>query len=379
MLTYAVNAGANAHEITLTAEEILGTGLSTLKGVSRVVVSGGNDMEWRLEYDIDKLTAAKITPDNLREAIARHYATDFYGIGKIESRTDSGWIRLVNAPIGDPASPPDLRAITVIGNDGSTTTLDRLVTMAHLESNPTGYYRINGMNSVYMRVYANEDANQIKLVKEIKQYLPTLVAKLPPGYTVDESFDTTKTISGELDKIYFRTSLTFLILLLFIALVTLNLRYVILVSISLVINLAIAVIFYYACHVEIQMYSLAGITISLNLVIDNIIVMVDHYTRRHNRRVFTAILAATLTTAGALCVVFFLDEKDRLSLTDFVNVVVINLLVSLAIALFLVPALVDRLGVRIKRRRFKSQRRFINAWGRIYQSITAFLLRHRVV
>lgn len=379
MLTYAVNAGANANEIKLTAEEILGTGLSTLKGVSRVVVSGGNDMEWRLEYDIDKLTAAKITPDNLREAIARHYATDFYGIGKIESRTDSGWIRLVNAPIGDPASPPDLRAITVIGNDGSTTTLDRLVTMAHLESNPTGYYRINGMNSVYMRVYANEDANQIKLVKEIKQYLPTLVAKLPPGYTVDESFDTTKTISGELDKIYFRTSLTFLILLLFIALVTLNLRYVILVSISLVINLAIAVIFYYACHVEIQMYSLAGITISLNLVIDNIIVMVDHYTRRHNRRVFTAILAATLTTAGALCVVFFLDEKDRLSLTDFVNVVVINLLVSLAIALFLVPALVDRLGVRIKRRRFKSQRRFINAWGRIYQSITAFLLRHRVV
>jgi len=379
MLTYAINAGADANEIKAVAEEILGSGLSTIKGVGRTVFSGGNTMEWSLVYDIDRLKAANITPTDLQEAISRHYATDFYGIGKVENRADTGWIRLVNYPPGDPASPPDLRSITVTGIDGSVTTLDRLVTMTHQESNPTGYYRINGLNSVYMRIYADDNANQIKLAKEIKRHLPAIVSKLPPGYTVEENYDSTKNISDELNKIYFRTTLTFLILLLFIAIVTFNLRYVLLVSISLVINLAIAVIFYHTFRVEIQMYSLAGITISLNLVIDNIIVMVDHYTRRKNRRVFTAILAATLTTAGALCVIFFLDEAQRLSLTDFVNVVVINLLVSLAIALFLVPALVDRIGISLKRRRFRSQRRFINLWGRTYCSITSFLLRHRVI
>ncbi len=380
MITYTINAGANANDIKNIAEEVLAPGLSAINGVSRVVISGGNPMEWRLEYDIDRLNAARITPNDIRQAISNHYATSFYGIGQVcENTTDTTWLRIVNAPSGDPSSPPDLRSITVTGQDGDITTLDRLVTMTRRESNPTGYYRINGLNSVYMRIYADESANQLTLVKDVRSQLPSLVDKLPAGYTVDCTYDITKSISGELDKIYFRTTLTFLILLLFIALVTLNLRYVLLVSISLVINLAIAVIFYYALDVEIQMYSLAGITISLNLVIDNIIVMIDHYTRRHNRRVFTSILAATLTTAGALCVIFFLDESQRLSLTDFVNVVIINLLVSLTVALFLVPALVDRLGVRLRRRRHRSRLRYINAWDKAYIRITAFLLRHRAV
>ncbi len=60
-----------------------------------------------------------------------------------------------------------------------------------------------------------------------------------------------------------------------------------------------------------------GITVSLNLVIDNTIVMSDHYLRRRDRKAFMSILAATLTTMGALVIIFFLDEKIRLNLQDF--------------------------------------------------------------
>lgn len=49
------------------------------------------------------------------------------------------------------------------------------------------------------------------------------------------------------------------------------------IVISLAVNMAIAVILYYAFGLEMQLYSLAGITVSLNLVIDNTIVMSDHY------------------------------------------------------------------------------------------------------
>ena len=104
---------------------------------------------------------------------------------------------------------------------------------------------------------------------------------------------------------------------------------------SLAVNVAIAVIFYYAFGLEMQLYSLAGITVSLNLVIDNTIVMSDHYLRRGNRKAFMSVLAATLTTMGALVIIFFLDEKIRLNLQDFAAVVIINLGVSLLVALFL--------------------------------------------
>lgn len=77
------------------------------------------------------------------------------------------------------------------------------------------------------------------------------------------------------------------------------------IVISLTVNMAIAVILYYAFGLEMQLYSLAGITVSLNLVIDNTIVMSDHYLRRRDRKAFMSILAATLTTMGALVIIFF--------------------------------------------------------------------------
>ena len=144
------------------------------------------------------------------------------------------------------------------------------------------------------------------------------------------------------------------------AVITWNLRYLFLIVASLTVNLAVAVLFYYAFGLEMQLYSLAGITISLNLVIDNTIVMTDHIRHRHNLKAFLSVLAATLTTVGALVIIFFLDEKIRLNLQDFAAVVIINLLVSLAVALFFVPSLMEKIGMTGRPR--QSRRRFRFLW-----------------
>ena len=78
---------------------------------------------------------------------------------------------------------------------------------------------------------------------------------LPPGYEIHSSYDATKYIHAELNKIYLRSGLTVLILLLFVLLITRNVRYLFLITVSLTINLAIAVIFYYLLGLEIQLYS----------------------------------------------------------------------------------------------------------------------------
>ena len=59
---------------------------------------------------------------------------------------------------------------------------------------------------------------------------------LPPGYEIHTSYDATEFIQEELDKIYVRTGLTILILLLFVLLITRNVRYLFLIIISLSIN-----------------------------------------------------------------------------------------------------------------------------------------------
>lgn len=123
-------------------------------------------------------------------------------------------------------------------------------------------------------------------------------SSLPAGYEVHVGYDATEYIHEELEKIYLRTGLTVLILLIFVWLITLNIRYLFLIVVSLCVNMAVAVIFYYLFGLEMQLYSLAGITVSLNLIIDNTIVMTDHFLRRRNLKAFMSILAATLTTMG---------------------------------------------------------------------------------
>ena len=61
---------------------------------------------------------------------------------------------------------------------------------------------------------------------------------------------------------------------------------------------------------------------------------------------FLAILAALLTTIGSLAVIFFLPEEQKQILSDFSAVIIINLSVSMIVALFFVPALLDYLPVK---------------------------------
>ena len=197
---------------------------------------------------------------------------------------------------------------------------------------------------------------------------------LPAGYEIHTSYDATEFIHEELNKIYLRTGLTVLILLFFVLIITLNPRYLFLIVVSLSINIAVAVIFYYLFGLEMQLYSLAGITVSLNLVIDNTIVMTDHILHRRNLKAFMSILAATLTTMGALVIIFFLDEKIRLNLQDFAAVVIINLAVSLFVALFFVPALIEKIGLK-KRKRHRTQSRFFLLRASLPRRITVYFTR----
>lgn len=386
-ITYTLNAPANPILIQQYAEENIKPVLGQLKGIYKVELNGATPMEWQLEYDSDQLSRLGITLQAVQRAINRHYEKEFLGICSIEKGAEGReWIRLVRTST-EKEMEFEPGVIQLQAEDGTMVTLDKLIKVRHVEERPQSYYRINGLNSVYLYITAEETANQLKLSGEVKHLMGELQQKMPPGYEVHISYDATEYIQKELDKIYFRTGLTVLILLLFVALITWNLRYLFLIVTSLAVNISVAVILYYAFGLEMQLYSLAGITISLNLVIDNTIVMTDHILHRRNLKAFVSVLAATLTTIGALVIIFFLDEKIRLNLQDFAAVVIINLAVSLFVALFFVPSMIDKIGLekkkRRKRRRFLLRPTFMKRltvyFTRFYQGLIYYLCRFRVI
>ena len=397
-ITYTLNAPANPILIQRYAEENIKPVLGQLKGIYKVELNGATPMEWQLEYDSEQLSRLGITLSAVQQAINRHYEKEFLGVCSIEKGAGGKeWIRLVRT-----STEKEMEfapgAIQLQAEDGTMVTLEKLIKVKHVEERPQSYYRINGLNSIYLYVTAEETANQLKLSDEVKRLMGGLQQKMPAGYEVHIGYDAIEYIQKELDKIYFRTGLTVLILLLFVALITRNLRYLFLIVTSLVVNISVAVIFYYTFGLEMQLYSLAGITISLNLVIDNTIVMTDHILHRRNLKAFVSVLAATLTTIGALVIIFFLDEKIRLNLQDFAAVVIINLAVSLFVALFFVPSLIDKIGLEKKKRKKKGATRFLGAvlpqrlcprptwvkrlavyFTRFYQGLIYYLCRFRVM
>lgn len=386
-ITYTLNAPANPILIQQYAEENIKPVLGQLKGIYKVELNGATPMEWQLEYDSDQLSRLAISLSAVQRAINRHYEKEFLGVCSIEKGADGKeWIRLVRTST-EKEMEFEPGAIQLQAGNGTMVTLEKLIKVKHVEERPQSYYRINGLNSIYLYVTAEETANQLKLSAEVKQLMSELQQKMPAGYEVHVSYDATEYIQKELDKIYFRTGLTVLILLLFVALITRNLRYLFLIVTSLAVNISVAVIFYYAFGLEMQLYSLAGITISLNLVIDNTIVMTDHILHRRNLKAFVSVLAATLTTIGALVIIFFLDEKIRLNLQDFAAVVIINLAVSLFVALFFVPSMIDKIGLEKKKKKKRRRnwlrptfvKRLAVYFTRFYQGMIYYLCRFRVI
>lgn len=379
-MTYTLNAPATPIVIQKYGEEHIKPLVAALDGVYKVELSGATPMEWRIVYDNVQLERIGVGVQDILTAIEERYGREFLGICELETDHGTEWIRLVRTTEGSPEGfvPSE---IAVKAADGSMVPLDRLVRVTRTEEEPTSYYRINGLNSVYLSVTALETANQLALAEKVRKVIAEAEAVMPAGYEIHTGYDATEYISKELDTIYFRTGITVLILLLFVAVITRNLRYLFLIVAGLAVNIAVAVILYYALGLEIQLYSLAGITISLNLVIDNIIVMTDHILRRRNLKAFMSVLAATLTTIGALVIIFFLDEKIRLNLQDFAAVVIVNLGISLLVALFFVPPMIEKTG--LQRGKPAHPRLWVKRgavhFTRFYRGMVVLLSRYRAV
>jgi multidrug efflux pump subunit AcrB len=367
-LRYTVNAPFSPMQIQEYINDYLKPKLSEIPGIDRIDVSGASRMIYKLEYDYTMLQNLKISIPDIQSSIRSYLGREFLGTGRIMNEdNDEQWIRIALMS-EDRSRPFDPSIIQVKNIDGKIIYLNSIVKTTYEEEEVSSFFRINGLNSIYLSLTAKDNVNQLALSQLTKKALEDYKIDFPEGYELNLSYDAGEYIQDEMDKIYFRSGLTVLILLCFVFCVYRNLKYSLLVISSLIANIAIAVIFYYIFGLEMQLYSLAGLTISLNLIIDNTIIMSDQIIRRGNKKAFMAILSATLTSIGALSVILFMDEKGRTNLLDFAWVIIINLAISLFIALFLVPALIEKLHLvkiekKPKKRRKNLFKRLIPKWA----------------
>lgn len=335
VLFYTINAGIPTNQIEEYAKEHIVKQLSLIDGIAELNLSGATPYFIEVSFNPDYLRKIGVTPEDITSAISTYAGSDDV-IGSIESKA----IILTTSSKGSKFGQIPIKNV-----DGRIIRLDDITKTVYKEREPSYYNRINGLNTINLSIVPEKGVNTIDLCNTVKTRMKELEKEFPDKFSATLSYDVSEELKAELNKILRRTILSFLFLLAFVFMATRSLRYLSIIIITLIANIFIAFIFYYLFKLQIHIYSLAGITVSLGMIIDSSIIMISHYGYFRDRKAFLAILGALLTTIGALAVIFFLPEKDKVNLVEFSAVIIINLTVSLIISLILVPALVDKLPV----------------------------------
>lgn len=380
ILSYTINGRANASAIRQFAEKNIKPKLALLNGVYEVNIYGASPYAWELRYNPVDLTRYGVSVQNISAGITDYFKA--YELGKTyvinESKPgqpDYSYLTLKT----NRADSVEWDKIPVKTSGSRTIYLTDLAKVRYAEQEPHFFYRINGLNTLTLEIVAGKNTNFIVLANEIKEQVKNIQQKLPDSYSIILAYDATDYLKSELDKITWRSLATLIILLTFVLAISRSVRYLLLILISLVSNLLLAFILYYFFKLEIHLYSLAGITVSIGMIIDNSIVVIDHIRHKNNMRVFLAVAGATLTTIGAVCIIFFLDAQQQVKLLDFAWVIIINLGISLFIALFFIPALMEKLPLKeLKFSALVQRKRKVVLWNRFYSRQISFGIRFRL-
>ena len=345
LLGYTLNGTSSLTELQKYAEENIVRALTDVEGTEDVSVYGAKDKEWVITYDADQLKVLGLVPADIISAIRNFLNESSLGLADyaIESSIPKKISVFLKPRIEQPISLDDIPLTRI---EGRIVYLNSVCTIQQTVQKSQYYYRINGLNSVNIVVNSGPDTNELVVGKQVKKAADQLTATLPDNMSLLVNYDATEFLEQEIFDILWRMGLSVLILLLFVWATSKSLSYLLIVVASIACNIVIPFTLYYLLNIEIQLYSLADLTISLGVIIDNTIVMIDHLRFRGNRRIFLALLAATLTTIGALTIVFFLDTSQVLKLIDFASVLAINLTISLFISIYLIPSLVEKIPIR---------------------------------
>ncbi|KYG84801.1 multidrug transporter [Roseivirga seohaensis] len=375
ILLYSINGPYASYKIKKDVDEYILKPLAAINEIQRTELTGANELQITVDFDPLLLMRYGLSKSDIVNSLRLFQDRNYPGMIK-----NPAGQQFYFRSSSELSSLEDLEQAVISNIEGKELYLKDVAKVYIEEQEARSYTRINGRNAINLQIYAREGVNKIVLAKQIRDRIEELQASMQSDLSIFLEQDDTEFLNEEMDKIYKRTSLSIIILLVFIFLINRNPRYLVTLFMGIAVNLCITAIIIYILDVELHMYSIAGLTISFGLIVDNAIVMMDHMYRKKNRGIFVALLAASLTTIMALLMVLLLPEEDRRNLSDFSIVVAINLAVSLLIALFFTPALYQLLFKKdMEKNRLYSIRQLRRKvkWFRGYTKSIDFMVRYR--
>jgi multidrug efflux pump len=351
--------------------------LSAVSGVQRADILGGRTFAMRIWLKPEQMAAHGISPSALREALARNNYLSALG------RTKGSMVSVNLVANTDLRTAEEFRQLVVKEEDG---VIVRLGDIADVVLGAESYeedVRFNGESAVFMGVWVLPTANSLDVIQRVRAEIPGIQAQMPAGMKAGIPYDATAYIEDAISEVLITLSETLLIVIVVIFLFLGTLRSVLIPVVAIPISLVGAVFLMLAAGFTINLLTLLAIVLSVGLVVDDAIVMVENIERHLHqgkppfraaidaaRELVGPIIAMTITLAAVYAPVGIQGGLTGALFREFAFTLAGAVIVSGVVALTLSPMMGSKLL-----RAGQSERGFAGWINRRFESLRVGYMR----
>jgi multidrug efflux pump subunit AcrB len=376
---------ANDERLRRTAR-LIQDDIERLPGVDRVLATGQNDPELRVEFSPSEAAARGLTAAQIADAVRAWFRDTFAGRARVG---EDDWLVRV---IGQQADADYLGRLTVLSPRlGSPVPLSTLATVETARARASSLASSNGQPAVILAVTKKSKVNTLNLVADINRYIAEREAALKPGGFALMLFDDQTVPTKQAIGVMETNALIGLSVVLGLCWLFLGSRLAVLVSLGIPFSLAGAFAILYAFDFTLSIPVLLGIVIALGMLVDDAVVITEaiYYriargaealpaTLDAIREVGLPVLAAVATTIAAFLPLMLMPGIVGKFMLLVPLVVTLALAISLAEAYWMMPAHVVGLGINFRKptRLQPVRERYTHTLRVKYTRLLVKLMRH---
>ncbi len=344
-----LTGSGDARRLKYLAEETLSRRLERVPGVASVNVRGGRDREISVALDPERLSALRITPDDVAAAIGRENRT--VSAGDME---DAGREVVIRTE-GELDSPADIARVAVATRDGTPVYVEDVGEVLDTFREVRSELWIDGEPGIRLMIFKQSGANTVEVAEALRREIDAINRDYDGRLALSMLWDSSDFIEAAVTNVQSSAlvgaALALLVLLVFLR----DLRATLVVGVAIPLSILATFGLMYFFGITLNVISFGGLALGVGMLVDAAIVILENIHRRREQgdsrtdaaiggagEVGSAVVAGTLTTIAVFVPVVFLGGFAAVFFGEMAMVVTFALGCSLAVALTLVPMLSSR-------------------------------------
>lgn len=338
------------NEITDYLVRIVQPRLSAIEGVQRADILGARTFAMRIWLKPDRMAAFNISPVQVRQALAANNHLAAVG------RTKGSLVQVNLTANTDLSSVQEFKRLIVREQNGATVRLEDIGDVVLGAEDYDAEVHFSGQTAVFMGIWPLPNANSLDVIRRVRIGMAGVQKDLPSGMQARVAYDATTYIENAIHEVLKTLSETLLIVIIIIFLFLGSLRSAFIPVVAIPLSLIGAVFLVQVFGFTINLLTLLAIVLSVGLVVDDAIVVVENVERHLSlgrspidaallgaRELVGPIIAMTVTLAAVYAPIGFQGGLTGALFREFAITLAGAVIISGIVALTLSPMMSSKM------------------------------------